>query len=200
MARTDARIDAYIARSAPFARPILTRLRTLVHRACKDAEETMRWGFPHFDHHGVLCSMAAFKQHCTFGFWKAPLMSDPRRVFVSRESMGNFGKITSFNDLPPDTVLLRYIREAAKLNEQGLKVVRERKPARPLRIPADLAAALRKHTRAAKTFGSFTPSQKRDYAEWITEAKTGETRARRLTTAVTWIAQGKVRNWKYLKK
>lgn len=144
--------------------------------------------------------MAAFKQHCTFGFWKAPLMSDPKHLFVSRESMGNFGKIMSAKDLPSDAVLVRYIREAAKLNEQGAKVVRERRPARPVRIPADFAAALRRNARAAKAFASFTPSQKRDYAEWITEAKTGETRARRLTTAVTWIAQGKVRNWKYLQK
>lgn len=200
MAHTDPRIDAYIARSAPFARPILTHLRTLVHRACKDVRETTRWGFPHFDHHGLLCAMAAFRQHCTFGFWKASLMSDPNRLFASRKSMGNIGRITSRKDLPADTVLLRYLREAVKLNEQGIRVIRKRKPARPLRIPADLAAAIRKNARASKAFASFSPSQKRDYAEWISEAKTAETRTRRLTTAVTWIAQGKVRNWKYLQR
>ncbi len=196
----DARIDAYISKSGEFARPILIHLRALVHKACPEVEETMKWSFPNYMYHGILCNMAAFKEHCSFGFWKASRLSDPRRLLSKAgEGMGSFGKIKRLSDLPPDSVLIAYIREAAELNRKGMRRAPKKpaKPANPLRVPADLAAGLRSNAKAKSNFSSFTPSQKREYVEWIVEAKTDETRKRRLATSVTWIAAGKRRNWKY---
>ncbi len=204
MAKKDKRIDAYIAKSAAFARPILTHLRSLVHEACPDVEETMKWSFPHFDYHGVMCSMAAFKSHCVFGFWKAPLMEDPHHVMNETGkggAMGHFGRITSLADLPGKSILLSYIKEAARLNEENVKL--EKKPRRPQkapRIPDSFQKSLRENKKALDVFARFSPSQQREYIEWITEAKGEETRARRMSTAVAWIAEGKQRNWKYMKK
>ena len=122
----DKRIDAYIGASADFAKPILTHLRRLVHKACPDATETIKWGFPHFDYHGIMCSMAGFKQHCAFTFWKARLMEDFDKVFnpASETAMGHFGKIKSLKHLPSDKTLMEYIREAARLNESRVKLSR----------------------------------------------------------------------------
>lgn len=128
MGTNDPRVDAYIAKSAEFARPILEHLRALVHKACPDVQETMKWSFPHFDYKGIVCSMASFKHHCAFGFWKASLMKDPHKILSSDEAMGHLGKITSLNDLPSDRVMIAYIKEAAALNEAGVKVSRP-KPA-----------------------------------------------------------------------
>src|SRR5262249_40188000 len=119
MPKTDPRVDAYISKSAGFARPILTRLRRLVHRGCPDVVETIKWGMPSFEHHGILCGMAAFKEHCTFGFWNRALEI---AVPSARNAMGQFGRITSVTELPPDGVLVGYVREAARLNETGQKV------------------------------------------------------------------------------
>src|SRR2546426_8933862 len=117
-------VDSYIAKSADFAKPILTHLRSLVHRAVPEVEEKMKWSFPHFDYRGMLCSMAAFKEHCTFGFWKASLLSDPKKILgkMGETAMGHFGRITSMRDLPPDTLLLSYIKEAAVINQKGVKL------------------------------------------------------------------------------
>lgn len=222
----DPRVDAYIAKSAEFARPILSYLREIVHEGCPQATETLKWSSPSFEYKGLLCGMAAFKQHCTFGFWKHTLVvgddaltekpkarkaatatksGDARAAGKSSageskadEAMGQFGRITSLADLPPKKVLLAYVRKAAKLNDEGVKVPRpKRAPSKPLPVPADLAAALKKNKAAAKHFEAFSPSKRKDYIEWLTEAKTDETRQRRLATAVEWIAEGKGRNWKY---
>ena len=203
MGTHDPRVDTYVAKSADFARPILKHIRTLVHKACPDVEETMKWSFPHFDYKGILCSMAAFKQHCSVGFWKASLLKDPDKVLTATgaEAMGHLGKITSLKDLPSDSILIKYIREAAKLNDEGVKVVKAKPAApKPARVPADLAAALKKNRKAAEGFSTFPPSHKREYIEWITEAKRPETREKRIATTVEWIAQGRGRNWKYEKK
>jgi hypothetical protein len=200
MKHHDKRIDAYIAECAAFAQPILRRLRRFVHQGCPDVQETIRWGFPHFDYNGMMCSMAAFKKHCTFGFWKSSLMSDPKGLFKRGSAMGNLGRIESVTDLPTDSVFLRYIREAAELNKRGARVLRKKKPARPVRVPTFFAAALNKNKRAGKVFDSFSASQQREYIEWLTEAKTQTTREKRLRTAIAWIAQGKMRNWLYIKK
>ena len=123
----DKRIDAYIAKSADFAIPILNHIRSLVHKTCPDVEETMKWSFPHFDYLGeMMCSMAAFKQHCSFGFWKATLMKDTELMerAQSEEAMGHMGKIKSLKDLPSDKKMTAYIKEAMKLNEEGVKVVK----------------------------------------------------------------------------
>ncbi len=200
MATKDPRVDAYIANAAEFARPILEHIRALVHRACPEVQETMKWSFPHFEYRGILCSMAAFKRHCAFGFWKASMMKDPDGILASAgaEAMGHLGRIANLADLPPDRVMIRYVREAAKLNDQGVKVPRAKPAAKkPVTVPADLSVALKKNKRARETFERLAPSHRREYVEWITEAKKDATRARRLATAIEWLAEGKTRNWKY---
>jgi uncharacterized protein YdeI (YjbR/CyaY-like superfamily) len=203
MGKRDKRVDEYIAKSQDFAKPILNHLRELAHKACPDVEETMKWSFPHFDYKGIMASMAGFKQHCVFGFWKASLMKDPEKIIAPTgdTSMGQFGKIKSMNDLPPDKVLLAYIKEAAKLNADGIKVAKKpvAKEKKELVVPDYLAAALKKNKAAQKTFENFPPSKKKDYVEWVTEAKTEVTREKRLATAIEWMAEGKSRNWKYEK-
>jgi uncharacterized protein YdeI (YjbR/CyaY-like superfamily) len=201
MTGTDPRIDAYIARSAEFARPILVYLRELVHASCPAVEESIKWGFPHFLYRGaILCSMAAFKRHAAFGFWKGALIDDVGGTGDDQVAMGQFGRLTTLADLPPKKVLAGYIRAAMKLNEDGAKVPgRERKtPKAELPVPAELAAALRSNAKARATFEKFTSSHRRDYSEWIAEAKREETRLRRAATAVEWLAEGKPRNWKHM--
>lgn len=204
MGKRDPRIDAYIDKAADFAKPILSHLRELVHTGCPEVEETMKWSFPHFDHKGILCSMAAFKQHCAFGFWKGSLLAEkhPELAVAEDPAMGQLGRITSLSDLPDDETLLLYIREAAALNEQGVKAPARSKPQkdRELEVPDDLMDALRKNPQALATFQGFSYSNKKEYVEWLTEAKSEETRKRRLDQAVEWMGEGKVRNWKYVRK
>lgn len=203
MGTKDAGVDQYIAQAAEFARPILEHIRAIVHRACPEVRETIRWGFPHFDYKGILCSMAAFRRHCAFGFWKATLLKDPERILsaTGAEAMGRLGRITGLKDLPADKVMICYIQEAARRNEEGVGADRRKRPAaKPLEVPPDLAAALGKNKKARETFEHFSPSHRREYVEWITAAKRPETRVRRLATAIDWLAQGKSRNWKYEKR
>jgi uncharacterized protein YdeI (YjbR/CyaY-like superfamily) len=199
MGKKDDRVDAYIAKSADFAKPILTHLRELVHATCPDVEETMKWSFPNFMYKGMLCSMASFKEHCSFGFWKQSLIVDENSGKAA-EGMGSFGKITKLTDLPSKKVLSGYIKEAMKLNDTGVKkpAPPKKKGARDLAVPDDLATALKKNAKARTTFDDFSPSHKREYIEWITEAKTDATRERRLQTTIEWLAEGKPRNWKYM--
>jgi uncharacterized protein YdeI (YjbR/CyaY-like superfamily) len=196
MPHTDPRDGAYIAKSADFAKPILNHFRSLVHEACPDVVETMKWGNPSFDHRGLLCSMGAFKEYCTIGFWKGGLLG------LTREegSMGHFGRITSMKDLPAKSTLVKLVKRAAKLNEEGVKVVAPaRAPRAELPVPADLMGALRKNKKAMTAFQSFPPSHRREYIEWIIEARREETRQKRLQTAIAQIAEGKPQNWKYMK-
>jgi uncharacterized protein YdeI (YjbR/CyaY-like superfamily) len=198
MSKKDQRIDAYIAKAAPFARPILKYLRKLVHAGCPEVEETIKWQMPTFEHEGIVCFVAAFKNHCALGFWKS------RRLFgtqsAEREAMGNFGRITSVNDLPDDQTLIGYVQKIAKLNEAGIKGATPRRSAekRRLVLPTDLKSALEKNPRAKKAFEDFSYSHRKEYAEWIAGAKRTETRERRLKTAIQWIAKGKPQNWKYM--
>jgi uncharacterized protein YdeI (YjbR/CyaY-like superfamily) len=197
MGTRDPRVDAYIARQAEFARPVLTHFRTLVHEADPEVTETLKWGHPTFMHDGIVCGMAAFKEHCAFHFWKGSMIVDQAGVTAGK-AMGQFGRVTRIADLPSKTVLKRYVREAVRLNADGVKPDRARRPARkPLPVPGDLAGALRKNRAARETFDRLPPSQQRDYIEWITEAKRDATRATRLATTLEWLAQGKHRNWKY---
>ncbi|HKA36502.1 MAG TPA: YdeI/OmpD-associated family protein [Thermoanaerobaculia bacterium] len=196
MAKKDPRVDSYIAKSADFAKPILVHLRKLVHEGCPDVEETIKWGLPAFEYNGFLGGMAAFKAHCAFNLWKGPLLGAK-----NEDAMGQFGRITSVSDLPKDSVLIGYVREAARLNAEGVKVPRSPKPPKKLlATPPDLASALKKNTKARATFEAFSPSHKREYVEWITEARTEETRKKRLGTAIEWMAEGKPRMWKYMAK
>jgi uncharacterized protein YdeI (YjbR/CyaY-like superfamily) len=200
---TDPRIDEYIQKAASFAQPVLKHLRQLVHKACPEVKETMKWSFPHFEYNGILCSMAAFKQHCSFGFWKASMMKDPEDVLklVGKTAMGHFDKITSLKDLPSDKVLIAYIKEAMRLNEEGVKQpVKAKKTGKgEIPVPDELAIALKRNKKAQSTFDQFSPSHKREYLEWITEAKTDATREKRIQTTIEWLVEGKNRNWKYQK-
>ena len=195
MPTLDPRIDAYIAKAAPFARPILEHLRKLVHEGCPEVVETIKWSAPAFDFEGALANMAAFKAHVAFGFWKGSLVFESDK---EKEAMGQFGRIASLEDLPADRTVVALVKKAAKLNASGAKVPRPRKhPTPALAPPPDLAAALKKNAKARATFEAFPPSHRREYVEWIVEAKTDATRAKRLATTLEWLAEGKSRHWKY---
>ena len=196
MGTRDPRVDAYIAKSADFAKPILAYIRETVHAVCPDVVETTKWSMPFFDYHGPLANMSAFKEHAAFGFWKGALVVG-RGSGDDERAMGQFGRITSVKDLPPKKELVALIRKAAKLNEEGVKIEKKKVPRPELPVPAELAAALAKNKKARANFEAFPPSHKREYNEWIGEAKREETRAARVAQAIEWIAEGKSRNWKY---
>ncbi len=198
MPNKDPRVDAYIEKSADFAKPVLTHLRKLVHKASPNISETVKWGMPAFDYKGIVCGIAAFKEHCTFGFWKQSLL-DYDGFSTEKTAMGSFGRITSKKDLPPDDVLIKLVQQAVELNENGVKV-QKAKPAvskKELVIPDYLTAALKKNKAAKTTFENFPYSCKKEYVQWITEAKTEPTREKRLATTIEWLSEGKRRNWKY---
>ncbi len=200
IAKRDSRVDAYIASAPDFAKPILNHLRELVHSACPDVEETMKWSRPHFLHNGLLCGMSAFKEHCAFGFWMAEMvLGEKAKGVTEKDSAGHFGRITSLADLPGDKQLLALIKKAVELNDSGAKRPVPTRPAgnRDLIIPDYVTAALKKNKKALATFEAFSYSHKKEYVEWITEAKREETRQKRIETMLTWLAEGKSRNWKY---
>ncbi len=200
----DPRIDLYISKSAEFAKPILIHLRELIHTACPDVQETIKWSFASFDYKGPMCSMASFKQHCAFGFWKASLMKDKSLVSnaESESAMGHYGKITSLKDLPSDKKIILHIKEAMMLNEKGIKLPKKKITAtkKEVVVPDYFLKQLQKNKKAFTTFNNFSPSHKREYVEWITEAKTDETKKRRMKSAIECMSEGKSRNWKYIKK
>lgn len=205
MPTTDKRIDAYIQKSQPFAQPILTHLRSLIHKALPEVEETIKWGMPFFMYAGEpLCNFAAFKAHCAMGFWKMRLMKDvellQRNSEKAESAMGHLGRITSKKDLPADKQLTAWLKEAAVLNEKGLKAERTVKPKAPIKAPPAFTSALKKNAKAKKTYDAFSPSHQRAYLEWITEAKTDATREKRIATSVEWLSEGKSRMWKYEKQ
>lgn len=196
---TDPRIDAYIEKSAEFARPVLEHFRKLVHKACPEVTETIKWGMPAFEYKGPMCGMAAFKAHCAISFWKQSLL-EPEAFPAEKNAMGSFGRVTSVKDLPKDKVMVDLIMRAAALNDKGVKVAK--KPAadkKELPVPAVLAKALAKNKKARETFENFPPSCKKEYIQWITEAKTDATRDKRLATTIEWLNEGKRRNWRYEK-
>ncbi|RYD96335.1 MAG: hypothetical protein EOP50_06755 [Sphingobacteriales bacterium] len=199
----DPRIDAYIEKAAPFAQPILHHLRDIVHRHCPDVQETVKWSAPHFEYLGRLqFNLAAFKEHCIFGFWLAPLMTDPSGLlhFADKGSMGSLGRIASLKDLPPDKVLKDLIKQSMRLTEEGVRPKKkEVKQAIELEIPDDFLAVLKQHKRAQEAFKNFPPSHRNEYITWITEAKREETRAKRITEAIGMLSEGKSRHWKYQK-
>ena len=201
MKNTLPEVDRYIEKAAPFAQPILERIRKAFHAAHPDVTEAIKWGVPFFEYKGTLGSMAAFKEHVGWGFWKAKLMNDPKGLIARGEGAMGGTKVTDVKEMPSEKVITEYVREAIRLNEEGVKL--ERGPRRVVKesaVPADLAAALKKSPPAAKTFKAFSPSHRREYIEWITEAKQDATRQKRITQAVEWMAEGKSRNWKYERK
>jgi len=199
MPTIDPRIDEYIAKSADFAQPILQHLRAVIHEACPEVEETMKWSMPHFMYNGILANMASFKAHCAFGFWKGELLLSEQDD-KGKEAMGQFGRITSVKDLPSKKALSGYIKRAMALNAEGVKVPSRAKPKTPreLNVPDYFVTALEAKPDANKHFEAFSPSAKREYVEWLEEAKTETTRLRRMDQAIEWIAEGKHRNWKYM--
>ena len=194
--KSDPRIDAYIARQADFARPILEHLRETVHAVCPDGEETLKWSMPHFMYRGeMLAGMAAFKQHASFGFWRGSLVVGDSNERL--DSMGQFGRLTSIDDLPKRPELEALIRKAMTLTDAGVKPPRAKHEKAPFTVPQDLRAALDANAAAAATFDGFPPSAQREYVEWVTESKRDETRTKRLNQAIEWLAEGKRRHWKY---
>jgi uncharacterized protein YdeI (YjbR/CyaY-like superfamily) len=201
MEQHDSRVDAYIAKSAPFAQPILKHLRELVHSVSPLLTETMKWGFPFFDYKGSVCQMAAFKAHMGFGFWKQKQLNDPGKLIKEEDgTAGSFGKITRLNDLPADEILIDFIKQAMKLNEAENKKPVEKKvtmPKAPIEMPIDFADLLAANARAFEIYQQFSPSHKREYLEWIVDAKTDATRQKRMQTAIEQIVEKKSKNWKY---
>jgi uncharacterized protein YdeI (YjbR/CyaY-like superfamily) len=193
--KTDPRIDAYIDRQADFARPILAYLRAMVHEACPEGEETLKWSMPNFTYKGkILANMAAFKAHAAFGYWNDKMLREEEK---NRGAMGQFGRIAALEDLPPRAALIELTRQSMALIDAGAKPPRAIGKRPPLTVPQDMRAAIDANAAAKATFDGFPPSAQRDYVEWITEAKRDETRAKRLAQAVEWMAEGKRRNWKY---
>ena len=197
MPTTDKCVDAYIEKSADFAKPILSHIRGIVHEACPEVQEEMKWSFPHFMYKGMYCSMAAFKEHCAFGFWKGSLVLGKQE----RNAMGHFGRLTSVKDLPQKKEFLKYLKEAKRLNDEGIAVERPKKSAekKELVVPDNVLAAVKKNKKALATWEGFSYSHKKEYVEWITDAKTEETRERRIAQMMEWLVEGKSRNWKYAK-
>jgi len=199
MPTTDPFVDAYIEKSKDFAKPILKHIRALVHDACPDVVETKKWSFPHFDYKGeMMCSMAGFKEHCAFNFWKQSLL-DQTAFPAEKTAMGSFGRIKSLDDLPDAKTMKKLIGDAMKLNDDGIKVAKPKPTGekKELVVPDVLLEALATNDAAADTFNNFPYSKKKDYVEWITEAKTDATREKRLATTIEWLAEGKSRHWKY---
>lgn len=199
MANSDPRVDAYIKKAPPFAQPLLAHIRKVVHAAVPEVVETMKWSTPHFDYKGMFCGVAAFKEHVAFGFWKSALLKE-HLPGSGMSAAGQFGKIATLTDLPSDKELTRIIKIARQLNDDDVKAPPMRKGPRPaLKTPADLTAALSKNKKARTTFDGFPPGQKREYVAWVVEARQAATREKRIKTAVEWMAEGKIRNWKYAK-
>jgi len=199
MPNHDKRVDAYIAKSADFAQPILNELRARVHAACPEVVEAIKWSMPAFDYRGPLAGMAAFKKHCAFGFWKHKLVvgDDPK----AQEAMGSFGCLTSLDQLPSKAQFAKQMKLAMKLNEDGVKLVRPKKPAKKAEAPhPGFARALARNKSAKAGFEGLAPGQQREYLEWIADAKQDATRERRIEQALEWLAEGKPRNWKYMKR
>lgn len=190
----DPRIDAYIQEAAAFAQPILRHLRAVVHEACPDVEEAIKWGAPAFLFRGkLMCSMAAFKRHAAFGFWNRGVAGSR----ASDDAMGQFGRLTRVGDLPAKRELARRVRAAMAAIEQGAPRARTPRARPPLCMPDDFAAALDANAGAKAAFEAFAPSHRREYLGWILEAKRAETRARRIAQAIGQLAEGKSRHWKY---
>lgn len=193
-------IDTFIQKAQPFAQPILIYLREVVHEACPQIEEKIKWGMPHFDYKGeMLCNMAAFKKHCAFGFWKAALMNDKTLLYNAQTetAMGHLGKITSIKDLPSKAKLMAYIKEAMQLNDAGIKVPKLKKESIELPTPKELQEVLNENKTAKLVWDKFAPSHKKEYIQWIVEAKTDATKQKRILQALEMMQKGKHKNWKY---
>lgn len=200
MSRRSPRVDAYSREAPEFAQLILEKLRTIFHKASPEISENIKWGVPSFEYKGIVAGMAAFKNHVGFGFMKSPLMKDPHGILRDNACASIMHlNVRSLSELPTQQVLLPYIKQALELNEAGATVPRKEPSRKERTLPPALLKELKKNKQAFKIFDEFSPGKRRDYIEWISDAKREETRDRRITTAVEWIAEGKSRNWKYEK-
>jgi len=199
-------VDAYIDQAKPFAIPILLHLRKLIHRACPQVEESIKWSRPFFLHrNSILCNISAFTHHCSIGFWGEEISSVLREADALRAgAMGSLGRVTSISDLPDDKLLLAWLKQAVAFIDSGNYTspikARQKVVKAPKAVPqmaTDFLESLSGNKQASDAYATFSPSYKREYLEWITTAKRPETRATRIATAVVWIAEGKQRNWKY---
>jgi uncharacterized protein YdeI (YjbR/CyaY-like superfamily) len=198
MGTKDARVDAYIAKAPDHAKPILEYLRATVHEVVPEVTEEIKWQMPHFTYKGMFCGMGAFKDYSVFGFWKAELVLGDE--FKSVRLTDQLGQLKTIDDLPSKKTLVAYLKKAKALNDAGTKVERQpTAPKKPIRTPTFFTAALKKNKKAAAAFEGFSPSHKREYLEWLTDAKTEETRNKRVAQAIQWMAEGKPRNWKYMR-
>lgn len=203
MSTFDSKIDAYIEKAQPFAQPILNYLRETVHEFCPDVEETTKWGMPFFTVRGNnLCSMAAFKAHCAFGFWLEREMKTMKELTkdIEKDSMYSLGKIKSIEDLPSKAELKKCIEEAVDLADSGVKIKKATSRSAELQVPEILLSALKGNAAADNCFTNASPSFRKEYIMWVNDAKTEATALKRTEQAVEWIAEGKGKNWKYEKK
>lgn len=195
----------YINQSQPFAQPILQYLRKLIHDTHPELEEEFKWSFLAFTLNGrIIVSMASFKEHVAFGFWLGEHMKDPYKIFVTGKdrAMGQLGKIQSIEDLPERKILEEYIAECIQLSESGKKITTGKKNTKTPQLvePDYFTEQLESNINAFENYNTFSASKKRDYIEWLMDAKTEATRNKRLTQAIEWISEGKPRNWKYMKE
>ena len=196
MPSRDTRIDAYIAKSAAFAKPILEHLRALVHEACPDVEETLKWSAPHFTHAGkILAGMAAFKQHA--GFIVPMLDASAGDASKRTEAMGHYGRITVLADLPARRVLIAQLKQAAKAIDGGAKLPNRKRdtpkpvptmPALPLALtrratPVQKSSSRRLHraSNASTSNGSPKPSRKPRAQNALPRPAHGSPRAKHAT-------------------
>jgi uncharacterized protein YdeI (YjbR/CyaY-like superfamily) len=205
MEQYDHRIDAYIGKKPAFAQPILNHLRQLIHSVSPEITETIKWGHPFFEYEGTLANMACFKEHISFGLWSSSGIQDPHGVMHragEKESSGNFGRITKLTDLPADDILKDFIRQGMALNIKGekspaRKAAALKPPKAAIETPDYFAGALEENLKAKAAFEAFSPSHKREYLEWIIDAKTEPTRQKRIETTLELLVEGKSKNWKY---
>jgi len=198
MGKYSPEVDKYIQNSADFAKPILKHLRELIHKVCPEVEEKIKWGNPHLDYKGTFIFMAAFKQHAIFGFWKSTLMKDPNGLFKqNKDAMGSLGRLTEVSQLPSDKILTAYIKEGMRLNDEGKKVIVTKHAKPKLVVPSFIVKILSKNKEAKVTFDGLSPSHKREYVEWIMEAKREETKQSRIEKTIKMLIEGKSMNWEY---
>ena len=181
-------VTTYIENAASFAQPILSKIREIVHQACPEIEENLKWSFPHFNYRGkIICSMAAFKQHCAFTFWLAAQLKDQDKILQrgeSQKSMGHLGKLQSPDQIPDQNILINYIHEAINLSQAESRVVRKLTDRTEIKIPVELEAALKKNKEVYRKFDQLPYSHRREYVNYITEAKKADTRERRITKTI----------------
>ena len=197
------KVDEYISQAPDFAKPILNHLRKLIHIVCPQAEESIKWGHPHFEYKGLLCNMAAFNKHCAFGFWKAALMKEADLLQGNNaDAMGHSGKIKSLSDLPKDRIIIGRVKEAVLLNENGITLPARKNPDKKheIAVPLLLQKELVKNRKASDTFNNLSNCYKKEYIDWIDEVKTEKTKLIRIVTTIKWLTEGKTRNWKYLQE